>query len=196
MLTDERNDNLKDALKNAANASYRVAGPGLADMMVAQWAIESGWGANAPGFNAMGIKAYPGCYGRQLLTTTEWFTGAEAIHFLSGWQGRSATLVQPAQTNSKGRQKYHCQDWFAVFESLDGCFAKRAELFTVPPYASIVDQWKQDGDFEGMVRGIAAHYATSGDYADTILKVLAMPQVIAAITAAQQEYPGDGSTGA
>jgi hypothetical protein len=32
-----------------------------AEITVAQWAIESGWGATAPDNNCFGIKAYPAC---------------------------------------------------------------------------------------------------------------------------------------
>lgn len=50
----------------AGETKWRVP----ASVSLAQWALESGWGAHSPGNNPFGIKAMPG-YGVQTFTTHE-----------------------------------------------------------------------------------------------------------------------------
>lgn len=48
----------------------------LPSLTIAQAALESGWGENAPGFNLFGIKWSEDCgYNKQFLWTTEWING-------------------------------------------------------------------------------------------------------------------------
>ena len=54
------------AAAQSAQSKYRVP----ASVSIAQWALESGWGAHAPGNNPFGIKAMPG-YGTQKFATHE-----------------------------------------------------------------------------------------------------------------------------
>jgi flagellum-specific peptidoglycan hydrolase FlgJ len=54
------------AAARAAQAKYRVP----ASVSLAQWALESGWGAHCPGNNPFGIKSMA-TYGVQRLMTTE-----------------------------------------------------------------------------------------------------------------------------
>jgi hypothetical protein len=83
--------------------------------------LESGWLDHAPGNNCFGIKSYNGEYGRQLLSTTEWFTDAELKRFLALGDGRTAQLADPvAPARHDGRRKYRVQDWFATFAASGG----------------------------------------------------------------------------
>jgi flagellum-specific peptidoglycan hydrolase FlgJ len=59
MLTPSQLDRLAAAAQSACLCEQTTGLP--AEITVAQWAIESGWGASAPGNNCFGIKAYPGC---------------------------------------------------------------------------------------------------------------------------------------
>jgi len=54
-----------------AQAKYKVP----ASVSIAQWILESGWGAHSPGNNCFGIKRLPG-YNIQTLMTTEFYGGA------------------------------------------------------------------------------------------------------------------------
>ena len=121
-----------------------------ADLTIAQWALESGWGAHQPGNNCFGIKAYPGCYGVQWLHTFEVIAGV-----------RSPVLKE-----------------FATFPSLASCFAKHASLFTLgKPYAEAWARYLKTGDVETLIRQIAPIYATDPNYADELLRIRAMPEV-------------------
>jgi hypothetical protein len=66
MLTPSQLQRLASAAKSAFACEQRTGLP--AETTVAQWALESGWGARAPDNNCFGIKAYSGCQVRQFVT--------------------------------------------------------------------------------------------------------------------------------
>lgn len=143
-------------------------------LSLAQWAIESGWGAHSPGNNCFGIKAFAGAE-RQLLSTTEWFTPAEAARFLAGSEGRTA-IESPGTSRADGRSRYTVEDWFAKFESLGDCFTEHASLITRgAPYAKAWMDFQEHQDVAQLAREIAPHYATDPHYADLLVEVIQGP---------------------
>ena len=91
------------AAAKSGQAQWRVP----AAVSIAQWAVESGWGAHMPGNNPFGIKASPG-YAVQTFATHE------VIH------GHSVP----------------CDLKFAAFDSLQQAFECHAKLIaTAPVYA-------------------------------------------------------------
>ena len=126
-----------------------------AELTVAQWALESGWGSHQPGNNCFGIKAYEGCFGVQSLDTAEVLSG----------------------------DRVFVKQDFAIFPSLDACFEKHANLFTTQePYAHAWAQYKKTSDLQLFIRQIGAVYATAPTYVDTLLDIIAMPAVRGCIT--------------
>ena len=98
MLTPAQLEHLKIAAEEAVSCERVTALP--AELTVAQWAVESGWGTHQPGNNCFGIKKYPDCYGVQMLETTEVVGGV-----------RHSVKLE-----------------FATFPSLAACFEKHSEL--------------------------------------------------------------------
>src|SRR3954462_4574065 len=92
-----------------------------AELTIAQWALESGWGQHQPGNNCFGIKYYVGAPGKQLLVTKENFTKDEVLHWLSKSEGRIANPIS-YQPDEAGRLPYKCEDYFATFPTLASCF--------------------------------------------------------------------------
>ena len=141
----------KSALARAAASSvgcestYKIP----AELTLAQWALESGWGSHQPGNNCFGIKAYSGCFGIQLLKTVEFVKGVRQ------------TMLQP----------------FATFSSLEACFAQHARLFSSARYKPAFAQHAQLPDLSALIRGVSAVYATDPHYADLLLSIVAMPEV-------------------
>jgi flagellum-specific peptidoglycan hydrolase FlgJ len=162
-----------DAIAGAARLAEQQTGcPGL--LLVAQCGIESAWLLQAHENNCFGIKTYSGCYGRQLLHTTEWFDAVQLSAFLHGSDGRTATLCQPVKTNPQGRNLYDVQDWFATFATLAGCFAERGKMWDQGIYAPAAAKYKQDGNLEEYVRAIAVHYSTTDptEYANLVMQII------------------------
>ena len=126
-----------------------------AEVTLAQWALESGWGTHQPGNNCFGIKEYQGCSGTQLLSTCE--------------------VVNGVRVSVKQN--------FAVFPSLDACFEKHADLLTTgKPYVAAWLQYLKSRDFKTLIRQIAPIYSTAPNYADVLMSIIMMPSVQACLT--------------
>ena len=156
-----------------------------AELQAAQCILETGWLKHAPCNNCFGIKSYAGAYGRQLLRTREWFTGAEAAQFVALGDSRTARVAEPVQRDGRGRKLYHVEDWFATFATLGDCFAHRAAMFRAGRYAPFAAAFKTGGSMKELVRGIAPIYATDPAYADAVLALIHRADVQAAITSAR-----------
>lgn len=112
-----------------------------ASVSLAQWAIESGWGAHAPGNNPFGMKPRKGksdpC---QNLKTLEWDKTAKAY----------VSCMQP----------------FRTFPSIADAFLAHAELIaTAPVYAEAMAALPNRDLF---IDRMAAHYATDPLYAGKV----------------------------
>lgn len=157
MQSNSKLERLNAAAQSAVACEESTGVP--AELTLAQWVVESGWGAHAPGNNCFGIKAYPGCYGVQSLQTSEVIGGVTKSFNLE----------------------------FAIFPTLGACFAKHAELISeAAPYRRVWQQYAASKSVEALVEGIAPIYATAPNYAKTLLGVISMPQVASAISNARQ----------
>ena len=193
-MNDEQRNVLENQIGPAAVACERAASC-PAELTAAQAILESGWLHKAPENNCFGIKAHANVAGRQLLTTTEWFTDQEAAAFVARGDEREAEPVDPAEVRGT-RKKYKVKDWFAAYPDLAACFADHARVLQAPVYAPTWTRYRADGDLEAFIRGIAAHYATDPGYADSILQ-LARNAALAATLAASRNgmaaAPGAGT---
>jgi flagellum-specific peptidoglycan hydrolase FlgJ len=156
MLSPAQLNRLHDAALNAVACERSTEVP--AELAVAQWALESNWGSRAPGNNCFGIKAYAGCYGVQLLQTYEVVNGVR---------------VQVLEK-------------FATFPTLAACFTKHSSLFkTAKPYAKAWAAYRLTHDLQTFVRQIAVVYASDPNYANLLLRIMAMPDVKSAVVQAR-----------
>ena len=125
----------------AENAQKKFKIP--AAVSLAQWIIESGWGAHSPGNNPFGMKPRHGMNDpQQMLMTTEVIKG-KIIH-----------EEQP----------------FRLFNTLQDAFLAHAELLaTAPVYSTAM---KALPSVEGFIREMAGHYATDPLYASKLLSII------------------------
>jgi len=168
----------------AAVASERATG--LPDVLsAAQCALESAWLAKASGNNCFGIKDYQDSFGRQLLTTREWFTPAQLQAFLARGDGRTAA---PTGKVKGTLTEYLVKDWFATFVDLAACFAKHALLITTgKPYAAAWAKYLASRDVNGLIHDIAPIYATGPAYEASVGKIIAMQSLQQALAAARTQ---------
>lgn len=175
--------NLSQAARAAVACEQSTGFP--AEITVAQWALEAGWGNAMPGNNCFGIKAAYTELAKQLLPTTEWFTVKQAQAFLSV-PGRTATPSSPP--DASGRRQYACKDWFRSYPELADCFVDHSRIITtVPVYGPAWAQYLKDHNIDALVDGIAAHYATAPNYASTLRSIVGMPEVKTAIQFARSQ---------
>ncbi len=157
MLSPVRMSLLSRAAANSVSCERRANVP--AELTIAQWALESGWGIHQPGNNCFGIKAYPGCWGVQTLTTFEVIAGI-----------RKSVVAE-----------------FATFLTLEACFEKHAALLTsATPYLGAWFEYRRAPKLETLIRQIAPVYATDPQYAENLLHIVAMPEVAQCLAAARK----------
>lgn len=118
---------------------------------IAQWAIESGWGAHSPGNNPFGMKPRKGMNDpSQNLMTTEVIGG------------KSIKVSQP----------------FRTFPSLDAAFVAHAQLLsTAPVYAPAmailpIGKCPSEDLVTRFIYAMAPHYATDPLYASKLISTI------------------------
>lgn len=187
MPTQQQLDNLYRLITPAAvTTELRTGIP--ADFTSAQCILESNWLQICPNNNCFGIKEYPGAPARQILMTREWMNDRELAWFLHLGDGRKAELVDSTTPpRADGRRQYRVWDWFAAFNSLEDCFAKRAALLVMGPYRIALTSYAQTGNVEDYTRGVAKIYATAPNYADILLGIMKQHDVQEAIYDARQQ---------
>jgi flagellum-specific peptidoglycan hydrolase FlgJ len=178
MLTPLQLDSLAKIATAAVECERTTDVP--AEVTTAQAVLESAWLTKAPGNNCFGVKAYSGCFARQLLSTKEWFTASELARFLSLGGGRTAALVD-SSTIANGRREYEVQDWFAMFETLTSCFVYHALLLSMGKYGFYLRIFKKNRDLDAYIAGIAPIYATDPGYSLTLSTMAHGPNITAAI---------------
>lgn len=151
MLTPSQLERLSAAAQSACLCEQTTELP--AEITVAQWAIESGWGAAAPGNNCFGIKAYPGCQVQRFPT-----------HEVIDGERKTLTLE------------------FAAFDSLQACFEKHARLITCgASYARAWANFAASKALVSLINEVAPVYATDPGYADKLREIISMHEVQAAL---------------
>lgn len=152
MLSPQQLERLHIAVESCLASEKATGVP--AELSIAQWAVESGWGEDSPGNNCFGIKAYAGCYGVQSLPTKEFIKGV------------ATTVMQE----------------FATFPDLASCFTKHATLISEgAAYAAVWDAYQKMKVVTALVEGVAPIYSTAPNYAGLLLKVIAMQAVAEAL---------------
>lgn len=91
--------------------------------ILAQGALESGWGAVAPGNMLFGVKDTDGINGNeQLLTTTEYSRNANATF-------PRIVSVKPVMLKGQKFFKYTIKDYFRKYDTPEECFTDHANFF-------------------------------------------------------------------
>jgi flagellar protein FlgJ len=130
-----------------------------ARMLVAQWAIESRWGAKPAGnANYFGIKRAPRHQKCCTVTTHEIVEGKNVVRALE----------------------------FADYDSLEDSCRDYAWLITLgAPYREAWRRYRETGDLPGLIESVARIYATDPNYARLAIQIARQPDVVAAIEAAK-----------
>jgi len=132
-----------------------------AQLMIAQWAVESQWGAKPVGHsNYFGVKAHPQAAQTCTVWTHEVIDG-EAVR---------------------------CQQLFADYGSLEDSCRDYAWLITqASPYKAAWQAYQAGRDLHGLVAAVAGAYATDPHYASMVSLIACQKNVADAIVAARQE---------
>jgi flagellum-specific peptidoglycan hydrolase FlgJ len=185
-LTAIQKARLDAAVQQAVTVENRSGFP--AEITVAQWAIESGWGKSQPGNNCFGHKAPAKLTDpsqRQLLVTKEYFSSAQLAAFLKLGDGRTAVKDEVVPVNGKNR--YSVQDWFRKYGSLSEAFEVHVQKLQKGRYSPAWNEFKTSRDLKQLARGIhQAGYATAPNYADQLITLFSMKDIRDAIKSARK----------
>jgi flagellar protein FlgJ len=154
-------DFVKQYYHFAKQAEEKTKVPALAIM--AQAALESGWGKYNPGNMFFGIKAKNWYGKKQLITTTEYHNNPNVKY----------PQIISITKQPNGSYKYKVKDWFRAYDTPEGSFTDHANLFirlkrykqamtvTYDPYLFVQEIAK-------------AGYATDPNYADKLTMIINM----------------------
>jgi flagellar protein FlgJ len=137
-----------------------------ATAILAQAALESGWGEKAVGNMFFGMKdPDKGKTGKgQLVVTTEYLKSPDLKHLFP--EVLSVEWIEKRQ-----KWKYIVRDWFRKYDTPAGSFLEHAQLMTNNPrYAQAVANGSDPEQFFREVQ--KAGYATAPNYADVLISVV------------------------
>ena len=133
--------------------------------ILAQAALESGWGKAAPGNMFFGVKDTDGINGNeQLLVTTEFSRRAD-LKF------PEIISITPIVRNGEKWFKYIVKDYFRKYDTPESCFTDHTKFFFENPRYATALAVKTD-PYRFIDEIAKAGYATAPDYA-TLLKQIA-----------------------
>ena len=135
--------------------------------ILAQAALETGWGERGVGNNFFGIKAGKDTppEKKQILTTTETLGSPNLKHLFP--------LVISVKMLPSGKYKYTVKDWFRKYDTPEECFTDHAQFFFKNKrYAKALLVRSDPYKFAEEVA--KAGYATGLNYASSLKKLIKM----------------------
>ena len=158
---DDRQTRLNEVARIAVDLESQTGCP--AQLLIAQWALESKWGAKPAGnANFFGVKKSDRHEKCSTVSTREVVNGKSIVQDLE----------------------------FADYDSLDDSCKDYAWLITQgAPYHQAWAQYQKDRNLHGLIAAVAGKYATDPQYAFLAATIAGQSNVAQAIAAARQEVP-------
>lgn len=141
----------------------------LAKSVLAQAALESGWGKAAPGFNFFGIKDKDGLNGNEQLLVTVEYSKRMNLNF------PVIKSVKPVMIRGEKFYKYVIKDYFAAYKTPEESFTAHANFFFKNPrYAKAIQKDNISDPLRFFTEIHKAGYATDPNYVTTLMKIVKM----------------------
>ena len=152
---------------------------------VAQWAVESKWGAAPAGeHNCFGIKRASRHTLYCLKTTREWYCQAQIDHWNHEHPDRKARPT--GKVSPSGKLDVMLDDEFADYRSLEESVADYCWLISHgSPYAAAWKEYLVNRNIPQLVAGVANAYSTTEDYQNLVNAIAGQSNVRNAIAAAR-----------
>jgi flagellum-specific peptidoglycan hydrolase FlgJ len=154
-----------------------------AQLLIAQWAIESKWGEKPVGHaNYFGVKRAARHTQWSTVTTQEVLTPVQ----LEIWNHQhAASPARVIATLPDGRQRVEIDDEFADYHSLDASCQDYTWLIAHrTPYREAWQQYQRDKNLAALIRAVARVYATAPRYAELAEEIATQSNVLQAIARA------------
>ncbi|MVT11390.1 glycoside hydrolase family 73 protein [Chitinophaga tropicalis] len=153
----------KQYYHSAVKAERETGVPALA--VLAQAALESGWGEKAPNNMFFGIKAGPSWKGKRQLITTREVHSKRDIKYPE---------ILSIIARSDGKYDYRVKDWFRAYDTAGESFADHGRFLQENPRYKKAFETTDPVKFVEAVA--AAGYATDPEYAKTLKSIIASLQ--------------------
>ena len=136
--------------------------------VLAQGALESGWGAAVVGNNFFGVKSTPGAvdFDKQLIDTTEYSRRMDLKFPV-------ILSVTPVLRNGIKMYKYSVKDYFEKYDSAAECFEEHGNFFIQNSRYKAALLVKSD-PVKFLTAVAKAGYATDPNYAAILTKIVGM----------------------
>ena len=136
--------------------------------IMAQAALESGWGKAVIGNSFFGVKSLPGTLAadKQLITTTEYSRRMDLKFPV-------IISITPVIRNGVKMYKYLVKDYFEKYDSAAQCFEEHGNFFIENPRYKAALLVKED-PVKFLTAVAKAGYATDPNYAFTLTNIIAM----------------------
>ena len=136
--------------------------------ILAQGALESGWGTAVVGNSFFGVKSLPGALDadKQLITTTEYSRRMDLKFPV-------ILSVTPIIRNGVKMYKYSVKDYFEKYDSAAECFEEHGNFFIQNARYKAALLVKSD-PVKFLTAVAKAGYATDPNYAATLTKIVGM----------------------
>ncbi|ATA79310.1 peptidoglycan hydrolase [Capnocytophaga sputigena] len=139
--------------------------------ILAQAALESGWGERGVGNNFFGIKVPKNLVSNTPANKKQLFKTTEVLNAPN--LGYKFPQVMSIYQLPSGKYKYEVKDWFRKYDTPEECFTDHAELFfRNKRYAKALLVKADPYKFAEEVA--KAGYATATNYADSLKKIIKM----------------------
>lgn len=183
-MPDPRAVRLKEIAALAVKAE-RLAGVPAAST-VAQWAVESQWGASPVGHaNYFGIKRADRHKLSVSVPTHEWWH--QEVIDLWNQHNPNNPAISTGRSDAQKRLEVTVNQVFADYGSLAESVDDYIWLIVHGnPYAATWASYRKTFNIMDFVKGVAAVYSTSAQYGDLVVKIAFQTNVTNAIAAARQ----------
>jgi flagellum-specific peptidoglycan hydrolase FlgJ len=154
-----------------------------AQLLIAQWAIESQWGEKPVGHaNYFGIKRAARHTKWCTIPTLEVFTAAQ----LEAWNHQHpANPSRVVATLPDSNLRVAIDDEFADYDSPEASCQDYAWLITHgEPYRQVWRQYQQDKNLGALIGGVARKYATAPEYMELVHEIATQLNVLKAVAEA------------
>ena len=139
--------------------------------ILAQAALESGWGERGVGNNFFGIKVPKNLVSNTPANKKQLFKTTEVLNAPN--LGYKFPQVMSIYELPNGKYKYEVKDWFRKYDTPEECFTDHAEFFfRNKRYAKALLVKADPYKFAEEVA--KAGYATATNYADSLKKIIKM----------------------
>lgn len=138
-------------------------------VVLAQSALETGWGKSCPGNMMFGVKDWDGINGNEQLVPT--FEYSQRFGLTPQQIGlHEITHVEPVMIKGKQFYKYSGTSWFRKYDSPEDSFTDHCHVFYSNPRFAPALAVKSDP--EQFVKLMAPIYAQSPTYADQVISIM------------------------